>query len=195
MIEELLKREDIEISKDKIEKFKEYIEILKKWNRVHNLTALESDIQIAKNIIDSIYPVKFLTKPINFLDIGTGAGFPGIFLAIIWDDIDSFLVEPRNKRAAFLQYLKVKLKLNNTNIIKKRVEEIKDIKAHLITSRAVSRAKDILKLSENIRSRECEILLYKGSEVKRDILDLNGKVEYTIITYTKRNYLWIKRCY
>ena len=81
---------------ERCEKFKS---LLKEWGRVHNLTSPASlnDSDIEGNIIDSLYPLKFLNHFDSFADVGTGAGYPGLILAIAKPDISCTLIEPRAK--------------------------------------------------------------------------------------------------
>ena len=83
-----------------------YIEILNRWNRVHNLTRMNKN-EIYHSIFDSVFPLTNI-KFQNFLDIGTGAGFPAIpiVLALKSQIQNGFLVEPRIKRSSFLHVLK-----------------------------------------------------------------------------------------
>ena len=86
-----------------IQKYKEH---LFSWNRVHNLTGARDEKTMDEFIYDSIYPITFLPKVKNLLDIGTGAGFPGLILAMGLPDTQVTLVEPLAKRASFLQFIK-----------------------------------------------------------------------------------------
>ncbi|WP_281951421.1 16S rRNA (guanine(527)-N(7))-methyltransferase RsmG [Nitrosophilus kaiyonis] len=166
-----------------------FIEKLLEWNKIHNLTGAKTKEEIEKNIIDSLYPLNFLKKDIKTaLDIGTGAGFPGLILAMAMPDTKWFLVEPRNKRAAFLNYIKTILNLKNIQILKKRIEEIKPFKVDLITSRAVMKTKDLLNLVKDFIKEDTTIIFYKGENVENEIKNLKCK----IVEFEKRKYLIIK---
>ncbi len=116
----------------------QYIALLKQWGVIHNLTAELQDDKIEANILDSVYPLKFLNDFDSFADIGTGAGYPGMLLAIAKPDVKVTLIEPRSKRVAFLNFVKNALSLNNVEIICERVENVQDKTFDLITSRAVT---------------------------------------------------------
>ncbi len=189
-LEKALQKEQINLDSKKIEKLEEYINLLEKWNRVHNLTGAKSREKIIENIIDSIYPITFVAKPKSLLDVGTGAGFPGMILAIAWDDSEVVLAEPLNKRASFLRFVSSSLDLDNVSVFKDRVEKLEHSPFDLISSRAVTDTKLLLDLTKNVASPKTQYLFYKGSRVFDELESL--KLKYDIIQKNKRNYLWIK---
>jgi len=128
-------------------------------------------------------------RPKIALDVGSGAGFPGLVLAMAMPDTKWYLIEPRNKRAAFLNYIKSLLNLKNVTIIKKRVQDIEPFKAELITSRAVMKTKELLELIKDFISSDTAVVLYKGENVKEEVKDLKN---YEIIEFDKRKYLILK---
>ncbi len=175
------------------ERCDKFIELLQQWGEVHNLTASLHPQQIKNNIIDSVYPLKFLDEFKSLLDVGTGAGYPGMLLAIAKPDIKVYLCEPRVKRVAFLNFVKNALKLENVTVIKERVENIKDLKVDLVTSRAVTNTALLLDLTKEISTAKTSYLFYKGSlcedEIKQAQLD-----NYEIISVGEhRNYLYMKQ--
>jgi 16S rRNA (guanine527-N7)-methyltransferase len=175
------------------EKFKS---LLKEWGRVHNLTSPASlnDFDIEANIIDSIYPLLFVDDFDSFADVGTGAGYPGLLLAIARPEIKATLIEPRSKRAAFLNYVKNILGLKHLSVIQKRVEQVEGVTFSLITSRAVTNTELLLDLSKNISTNHTSYLFYKGSVCADEVKDLEDQYSnYTIKSVGEhRNYLYIK---
>ncbi len=167
-----------------------FVEKLLEWNRIHNLTGATTKEQIQKNIEDSLKALEYIdTKPKVAMDIGTGAGFPGLVLAMAMPQTKWYLIEPRNKRAAFLNYIKSLLDLKNVEVLKKRVEEIEPFKADLITSRAVMKTKDLLQLVREFIRDDSVIVLYKGENVENEVKELKN---YQIFQNGKRRYLIIK---
>ncbi len=163
---------------------------LLEWNQIHNLTGAHTKEDIEKNIDDSLKGLQYLDfLPKIALDIGTGAGFPGLILAMAMPNTKWYLVEPRAKRAAFLNYIKSLLDLENVEVLQKRIEQIKPFKADFITSRAVMKTKDLLQLIENFCNKDTTLLLYKGENVENE---LEGIQNYTIYKDGKRRYLIIK---
>lgn len=143
---------NIDITEELFTKLDKYKELLIEWNQKFNLTTIieEKDIYL-KHFFDSLY----LSTECNFdgkeiCDIGTGAGFPGMVLAIVFNKGNFTLMESNNKKIIFLEAVKADLGLENVNIISARAEdygkknrEIFDI----ITCRAVSALNIILELS------------------------------------------------
>ena len=169
----------------------EYTSLLQQWGKVHNLTAELQDEKIDINILDSIYPLKFLNDFKSFADIGTGAGYPGLLIANARPDVLAVLIEPRRKRVAFLNFVKNALDLKNVEIICDRVENVKDRSFDLITSRAVTNTSLLMEITKGISSSSTEFLFYKGSMLDNEIQDASLK-NYEIINVKDRNYLYIK---
>lgn len=168
-----------------IQKFKEH---LFKWNKIHNLTGAKDEKTIDDFIYDAIFPISFLPKTKNLLDIGTGAGFPGMILAFGLPDTQVTLVEPLAKRASFLQFIKADLGLDNVRVVKKRVEEMESEIFELVTSRAVTDTNMLLKLSENFRDENSKLLFYKGEKVYDEV---GSDLKHKIIKTKNRHYLLI----
>ncbi len=165
-----------------------YKELLFKWNKIHNLTGAKDEKTIDEFIYDAVFPVSFLPKSKNLLDIGTGAGFPGMILAIALPDVEVTLVEPLKKRASFLQFVKADLGLKNVKVVKKRVEEMESKIFELVTSRAVTDTKMLLKLSENFRDEKSKLLFYKGERVYDEV---DENLNHKVIKTKNRHYLLI----
>ncbi|HEC1783483.1 TPA: 16S rRNA (guanine(527)-N(7))-methyltransferase RsmG [Campylobacter lari] len=173
---------------DFLKKITLYKELLEKFNAVHNLTHLEN---IDDNVIDSIKILDYcdLTDKKKIVDIGSGAGFPAIFLACILQDNDFFLFEPSAKKASFLRVIKTELNLKNINIIKEKIQNYQSFKADLITSRALMDVKPLVEISNGFYDENTLFLLYKGSEVYDE---LQGMKDYKIFNRGFRNYCLLK---
>jgi len=190
MLKEKLEKEHIFLNDAFYEKSEIFIKTLIDYAKIHNITKLRDRKSIEEAVSDSIYPVKFLPPFDKALDIGTGAGFPGLILSFAFEDKEFFLVEPIIKRSAFLHLIKSKCNLKNVTIINKRVEEIKPFKVDLITSRAVTKTSALLELGKNFASKKSVYLFYKGEESIKDIpKDIK---DYEIYERDKRKYLIIK---
>jgi len=195
------KFESIDLSFDEIfyKRCEQFISLLKQWGSVHSLTAQLKNDQIENNIVDSVYPLKFLNSFDSLADIGTGAGYPGMLLAIARPEQKVVLIEPKAKRVAFLNFVKNTLKLQNVQVIQKRVEELNPtIKYDIITSRAVTNTALLLSLTNNISRADTEYLFYKGSLCQEEIKEAKLK-NYEIISLANqninehRNYLYMKK--
>ena len=189
-LEEILEKNGITLDSDTTQKLNIYSKEIIEWNSIHNLTGAKSIDEVYQNILDSIYPIKFIQEPKTLLDIGSGAGFPAMVLGIVWSNCQTTLCEPRNKRASFLRYIAVELELQNIKVEKKRVEDLKGVEFELITSRAVNRVELLLNLSKHLSSKSSKYLLFKGEMVFEEIKNLN--LDYEIFKRGSRNYLFIK---
>ena len=117
----------IDISDVQIEKFKKYSEMLKEWNEKMNLTTIVDDDGISvKHFLDSILPLSVIDMSAvkSVIDVGPGAGFPGIPLKICIPDIRITLLDSLNKRINFLNAVKDELKLEKVECIHGRAEEL-----------------------------------------------------------------------
>ena len=187
-LNQIIEDEKIEVPDDFFYNIQKYKEHLFKWNKIHNLTGAKNEQMVDDFIFDALYPVSFLPKVKNILDIGTGAGFPGMILALGLPNTQVTLVEPLAKRASFLQFIKADLGLKNVTVVKKRVEEMPGKIFELITSRAVTDTKMLLELSENFRDENSKLLFYKGEKVYDEI---PHAMKHKIIQTKKRHYLLI----
>ncbi len=178
--------DDIELPDNFFHNIQKYKEHLFKWNKIHNLTGARDEDTLNHFIYDAVFPVSFLKKYENLLDIGTGAGFPGMILAMALPDTQVTLVEPLIKRVSFLQFIKADLDLKNVTVVKKKVEDMQAQHFELITSRAVTDTKMLLKLSENFRDENSTLLFYKGEKVYDEV---DADMPHKIIQTHNRHYL------
>ena len=149
---EYCKNNNIILNDKQIEQFELYKNLLIEWNKKFNLTTIikEEDIYL-KHFYDSILLSKYYDlNNKSICDIGTGAGFPGMVISILYPNSKITLIESSQKKVMFLNEVKKQLELNNVEIINTRAEdygknnrEIYDI----VTCRAVSALKIILELS------------------------------------------------
>ncbi len=183
-----IEQENIELPDDFFYNIQKYKELLFKWNKIHNLTGAKDEATIDEFIYDAIFPLTFLEKTKNLLDIGTGAGFPGMILAMGLPQTQVTLVEPLKKRAGFLQFIKADLGLKNVRVVKMKVEDMESEIFELVTSRAVTDTNMLLNLSKNFRDENSKLLFYKGEKVYDEIDD---SIKHKIIKTKNRHYLLI----
>jgi len=191
-LSQYLDSEGIHLEGETITKLELFASLLNEWNQVHNLTGAKTIDAIYINIVDSLYPLTFIEKPKTLLDVGTGAGFPGLVLAIALPGTDVVLAEPLKKRVSFLKYAAIDLELPNVSVEAKRVEQVEHDAFELITSRAVTNTKFLLDLTKDISNSRTEYLFYKGSRVFDEIEDVQHQLTYDIVQKNQRNYLTIK---
>ncbi len=191
-LSQYLGNEGINLESEIITKLENFASLLHEWNQIHNLTGAKTVDVIYVNIIDSLYPLTFIEKPKTLLDVGTGAGFPGLVLAIALPRTEVVLAEPLKKRVSFLKYAAIDLELKNVKVEAKRVEKVEHEAFALISSRAVTNTKLLLELTKDISSKKTQYLFYKGSRVFDEIEDVQHQLDYDIVQKNQRNYLYIK---
>lgn len=191
MLQNLLEANNLKFENKFYEDCEVFVKLLQQWGTIHNLSGRLTKDDIYENILDSLYPLTFIEKYESFADIGTGAGYPGLILAIALRDTKAYLIEPRIKRVSFLNFVKATLKLDNLVVLCNRVEEVKDLQVDLITSRAVTNTSLLLDITKNIKKPNSSYLFYKGSMLESELE--NAKVNnYKIVNKKDRNYLYIK---
>jgi len=120
----------INLNNNQIESFSRYLRLLSKWNKRINLTSLEDSQEIIiKHFFDSLSCIKIIKiyaniDKISIIDVGTGAGFPGIPIKILYPDLNLFLLETKRKKANFLAELVKELDLKQVEIFKERAETL-----------------------------------------------------------------------
>jgi len=191
-LSQYLDSDGIYLESEIIIKLENFASLLNEWNQIHNLTGAKTIDAIYTNIVDSLYPLTFIDKPKTLLDVGTGAGFPGLVLAIALPKTEVVLTEPLKKRVSFLKYAAIDLDLSNVSVEAKRVEKVEHEAFDLISSRAVSNTKLLLELTKDIGNTETQYLFYKGSRVFDEIEDVQHQLDYDIVQKNQRNYLYIK---
>lgn len=186
---ELLSEINIEINENKIDMFYLYMQELLEWNKKINLTAIEDENEIIlKHFIDSLTVQKYIKNAQNIIDIGTGAGFPGIPLAIVNEKSNIVLLDSLNKRINFLNNVIQKLELSNVKAIHGRAEDLAKIVQHrekydIVISRAVAPFKVLLEYMLPFNKVNSYTIAMKGSNIEEvDISNnalkkLGGKIE------------------
>ena len=191
-LSQYLDSEKITLENETIVKLENFASLLHEWNQIHNLTGAKTIDAIYTNIVDSLFPLTFMETPATLLDVGTGAGFPGLVLAIALPKTEVVLAEPLKKRVSFLKYAAIDLELPNVKVEAKKVEKVEHEAFDLISSRAVTNTKLLLELTKDISNRETKYLFYKGSRVFDEIEDVQHQLSYDIVQKNQRNYLYIK---
>jgi 16S rRNA (guanine527-N7)-methyltransferase len=191
-LSQYLDAEKIALEHEVIVKLENFASLLHEWNQIHNLTGAKTVDAIYVNIMDSLFPLTFIEQPKTLLDVGTGAGFPGLVLAIALPETEVVLAEPLKKRVSFLKYAAIDLALPNVSVEAKRVEKVEHEPFEMISSRAVTNTKLLLDLTKKISDGKTEYLFYKGSRVFDEVADVQHQLDYDIVQKNQRNYLYIK---
>lgn len=119
--------------------FREYYRYLSEQNRIMNLTAITDEAKVVTlHFLDSLFCVRLIEEGITLLDIGSGAGFPGVPLAMVRRDIRVTLLDSVSKKVCFLDRLTKRLSLDNTVCVHSRVEDYTERNFDVVTARAVA---------------------------------------------------------
>jgi 16S rRNA (guanine527-N7)-methyltransferase len=141
----------------------QYVDLLIKWNRAYNLTAIRDPKDIlTKHILDSLSIAPHVTGT-RLLDIGSGAGLPGIPLAILNPDLPITLLDSNGKKTRFLTQVKASLNLHNVTIIQSRVEAYQpSFHFDCIVSRAFATMSETLSWAQHLCSPKGMFVFMKG---------------------------------
>ena len=188
---------NIEISEKKVELLYKYMELLKEWNEKINLTAITEDKDIiVKHFIDSLTIAKYIKDGSSLIDVGTGAGFPGIPLKIFNENIRLTLLDSLNKRTVFLKDVVDKLGLENVEIIHGRAEDYAHNNVYRGTfdyavSRAVAPLNTLLEYLVPYTKIDGCVIAMKGSNADEEIVESQNAISklHTHIEKNERVYL------
>ena len=180
---EKAKKVNIEIDDKKEEQFYNYMKLLLEWNEKINLTAIteQNDI-ILKHFIDSITINKYIEQSNSIIDIGTGAGFPGIPLAIVKEKNNIILVDSLNKRINFLNEVCKEISLENIQCIHARAEELaSDLEYRenyeTVVSRAVARLNVLIEYMLPFVKKGGLCICMKGPNIDRELEEAKNAIK------------------
>lgn len=206
-----LEQLNISLSKEQMQQFVDYYELLIETNKVMNLTAItEFDEVIEKHFLDSLslFRVYHLNENVKILDMGTGGGFPGIPLKIAFPEIDLVLADSLNKRIKFLQDVIDHLGLKKVEALHARAEEMGRNKQYreqfdLCVSRAVANLSSLSEYCIPFVKEGGKFISYKSGEIDEEtnqaqkaISILGGRIEeiYKFDLYEqRRSFVIIKK--
>ena len=150
-----------------------YIQLLEEWNQAYNLTAIKEPKQIiTRHIINSLSVLPYI-KGMHCLDVGTGAGLPGIVLSLAQPDKKWVLLDNSQKKVRFLQHVKHQLCIDNIEIIRSRIEEYAPtISFDTVICRAFAPLKRLLQQTGHLVTSSNQLLAMKGEAVDDEIQEL-----------------------
>ena len=187
---------NIPLSDKQIQQLLRYLSLILKWNRIYNLSAIRDPIEsVKKHLLDSLSIIHFV-QPGLLLDVGSGAGLPGIVIAIMKPETKVFVLDSVGKKCRFMQAVKSELALDNLIVVNSRVESFKPKKLFSqITSRAFAEASKTIQLTQHLLEENGRYLLMKGSNIeKEDVDNFNMKVHSMTVPFIsdKRSLLEIQ---
>ena len=171
-----------------------YKNLLLEWNEKINLTAITDEEEIfVKHFVDCLYCAKYITKEDKkIIDVGTGAGFPGLVLAIYFPDKEFTLLDALNKRLVFLEDVIKKLDLKNVKLIHGRAEEIVRInnlyeEYDVAVSRAVAQLPILLEYISPYIKVNGKCIVMKGDNVDEEIKLSSNALKILNLKLLKKN--------
>lgn len=165
-----------------------YLNQLIRWNKTFNLTAVREPVEMVdRHLLDSLAVIPLIsrlfdTAPIHLMDVGTGAGLPGIPLALVRPSVSLTLIESNGKKAAFLRQCQIELGMQAVQVCQDRVEAIEPHalrlgQPDLIISRAFRAISDYLELVAPFVSDATTVFAMKGPALKTELEQLQSRVD------------------
>jgi 16S rRNA (guanine527-N7)-methyltransferase len=166
------------------QKLLDYVALVQKWNKVYNLTAVrEADKMLTHHLLDSLAVVPHVVTAKTILDVGSGAGLPGIPLALALPGASVTLLDSNHKKAAFLNQVVIELKLNNVSAVCERVEKYQSKQLFsVVISRAFSDLPEFAALAGALVEPGGTLLAMKGVNPFEEIAQLKGGFKLSGVT-------------
>lgn len=160
----------IELSPEVVDKLLAYLALLVKWNKVHNLTAVrDPEDMVTLHLLDSLTVLPHVPSG-RLLDVGSGAGLPGIVLAICRPDLNVTTIDAVQKKASFMRQAKAELQINNLQVVAGRVEQLKPEQPFdTVISRAFSEIALFIKLTRHLIAEHGMWLAMKGQNPQEEL--------------------------
>ena len=147
--------------------FARYLDLLNKWNQVHNLTAVrDAEEQVSRHVLDCLAVLPYIEDAATLADIGSGAGLPALMLAIMRPQLAVTALESNGKKAAFIREAVRVLALANVQVVAQRGEDWQAPPQAVIISRALAAADRFIALTAHLGDANSRWLLMKGREVE-----------------------------
>lgn len=168
------------IDAQKQQKLLAYLTLMQKWNKVHNLTAVrDADEMVVLHLLDSLVVLPFIDGK-ALLDVGSGAGLPGIPLAICLPDLKVTVIDSNNKKVSFMRQAKAELGIDNLEVLGGRVEEIApNRKFDMVISRAFSDLDLFISLTHQLCDAQGKWLAMKGVYPEAELAELEKNTGIT----------------
>ena len=188
-----LEKLGIILTEEKEKELENYYNILIETNKTTNLTRITDKNEVyLKHFYDSLTIVKVvdLTKDLSLIDIGTGAGFPGLVLKIVFPNLKVTLLDSLGKRTNFLEQVIQELKLKDVKVIHSRIEDYKEEKFDIVTSRAVSKTNILVELAIDLLKEQGYFVFLK-SNVEEELKNSQKALKILNLKLTKKEELYL----
>ena len=183
---------NLNVTEQQIEQLLAFINLIEKWNKAYNLTAIRNREEMVRlHILDSLAILHHLEGQ-RIIDIGTGAGLPGIPLAICVPESRFMLLDSNAKKTRFVQQVTLELKLKNVDVLHSRVENYRPEQAYdSVLARAFASLADIVKLTAHLVGKNGVLLAMKGQNLDAELAEISAKNAVISISVPGTN---VERC-
>ena len=187
-IKKLLDSSGLKLQKTTLEDLEKYLDLLSKWNKTRNLVSRNlSKVELAEQVFDCVCLFEEI-KENMILDVGSGAGLPGMIIAIMDRERKIRLLEPNQKKVSFLRHVQAELDLKNIYIAKDRLENCKISPQELIVTRAFAEPNKFLEMLSIKNHEEGKIIMMvsENIEIKKEGWISNYKTSQAEKTLDKK---------
>lgn len=171
-LREIFLSNNIEVTNRQLQQFERYADLLIEWNEKFNLTSItgREDIYV-KHFYDSILPSLYRDLKGSLADVGSGAGFPGIPLKIMYPDLEVTLIEPTGKRCTFLNEVISQLSLDKITVVNMRSEDYarENVRFDFVTARAVAELNILTELCLPLVKTDGHFIVMKGPKAYQEL--------------------------
>ena len=147
-----------------LSRFTSYLQLLEKWNRVHNLTAVrETERMVVLHLLDSLSVLPHIEAARTLIDVGTGGGLPGIPIALARPELKVTLLDSSSKKTSFLEQARAELALTNVDVVCARVEQWRPERSYdVVVSRAFADLGEFIEQAQHLVAPGGRMLAMKG---------------------------------
>jgi len=166
---------NINLAEDQVQQLLNFIKLIEKWNKAYNLTAIrDKEDMVRLHLLDSLTVLPFVEGR-RVIDIGTGAGLPGIPLAICLPQIEFTLLDSNAKKTRFVQQVVLESGLKNVAICHSRAEQYQPGPVFdTVITRAFASLPDIIELTGHLLAEGGVLLAMKGPDVKTELVEISA---------------------
>ena len=180
---------NIVLSEFQVQQLLKFHGLIIKWNKVYNLSAIRDPLEsIKKHFLDSLSILSFI-KPGLLLDVGSGAGLPGIVIAIMMPKTSVFVIDSVGKKCRFMQTVKTELSLTNLTVVNSRVELFNYHQSFpQVTSRAFSDVATTIEKVKHLIAADGRYLMMKGDNINEEKMQkMKSKVHILKVPFVSDN--------
>ncbi|NOQ13491.1 MAG: 16S rRNA (guanine(527)-N(7))-methyltransferase RsmG [Methyloprofundus sp.] len=177
-----LEQLELQATQSQLDLLLAFVSLIEKWNKAYNLTAIRNREEMLRlHILDSLAILPLVTGK-KIIDVGTGAGLPGIPLAILLPDVQFTLVDSNSKKTRFVQQATLELQLKNVTVVHGRIENLgHEGEYDAVLSRAFASLEDIMNMTEYLLQPEGVLIAMKGQQPEIELKKIDRAYSITPI--------------